>query len=59
MFCRKWDTLRQRMLNEAGTTDYHFLIGTGKGLKTATKMLMDTGLLGQFSLAKTLLYGDV
>ena len=41
------------------TQNYRQLVSTAKGLKAAARMLMETGLLEQFELAKTLLYGEV
>jgi len=43
----------------AGSLDYRRIVSTAKGLKAAAKMVMNTGLLGQFELARTLLYGEV
>ena len=47
---------RQRMLEEAGTTDYGKAVSTSKGLKAVTAWLMNLGLLSQFSLATKQLY---
>ena len=47
---------RQRMLEEAGTTDYRKLVTTSKGMKLVTKWLMKLGLLSQFSLSTEELY---
>ena len=41
------------------TQNYRQLVSTAKGLKAAARMLIETGLLEQFELAKTLLYGEV
>ena len=47
------------MLNAAATQNYRQIVFTAKGLKAATRMMMETDLLKQFALAKTLLYGEV
>lgn len=47
------------MRNAVDTRDYRHLVSTAKGLRAATRMLMKTGLLKQFELAKNLLYGEV
>ena len=47
------------MLNAATTQNYRQIVSTAKGLKAATRMMMETDLLEQFALAKTLLYGEV
>ena len=47
---------RQRMLKDAGTTDYEKAVSTSKGLKAVTTWLMKLGLLSQFSLATEQLY---
>ena len=59
MYCSSWKDQRTRMQNDAGTQDYRILTGTSRGLKAATRMLISTGLVGQFRLAKSLLYGEV
>ena len=46
----------QRMLEEAGITDYGKAVSTTKGLKAVTSWLMKLGLLSQFSLATEQLY---
>lgn len=42
---------RQRMLKEAGTTDYRKLISAAIGLKVVTKWLMKLDVLSQYLLA--------
>ena len=59
MFCPNYEEPRIRMRNVVDTRDYRQLVFTAKGLWAATKMLMETGLLKQFELAKTLLYGKM
>ncbi len=54
-----WVAQRRRMLEEIDTQDYRKVVSTAKGLKAAARLLMETELLGQFSLARTLLYGEV
>jgi hypothetical protein len=45
------------MRDAVGTLDYRQMVTTAKGLKAASRFLIKSGLLGQFSLANTLLYG--
>ena len=59
MHCSEWVVQRRRMLKEVDTQDYRKVVSTAKGLKAAARLLMETELLGQFSLARTLLYGEV
>ena len=59
MHCRSYQALRVRMFAAAATNVYEKIVQTAKGLKTATRMLIETGLLGQFELAGSLLYGEV
>ena len=59
MFCPQWNTLRQRIFEGVNAQDYRRLVETSSGLRKSARMLMETGLLGQFSLVKTLLYGEV
>lgn len=59
MTCPEWPEPRRRMLAGAKTDDYRTLVGSAKGLRAASRMIMETGLLGQFELAKILLYGEV
>ena len=46
------------MLAKAGNATYESILTTTKGLKAVTKMMMDTGLLKQFELAKRLRTAD-
>ena len=59
LFCPDYAEPRTRMLNAATTQDYRQIVSTARGLKAATRMMMETDLLEQFALAKTLLYGEV
>ena len=59
MHCPTWRTLRERLLNAVGTTDYRRIISTPSGLNTAAWMIMATEFLSQFSLAQILPYGEV
>lgn len=47
------------MMDAAGTQDYREITASRKGLRAAAKLMMKTGLLEQFALANTLLYGEV
>ena len=47
------------MLNAAAIQNYRQIVFTAKKLKAATRIIMETDLLKQFTLAKTLLYGEV
>ena len=46
------------MLQRAGTTDYHSLLSTKKGVKAATDWFLHLGLLKQFSLASEVIQED-
>ncbi len=59
MFCPRFADRRQALIDAAGTNDLHRMLTTPKGAKVATKWLILTGLLGQFSLASEQLYGRV
>ena len=50
---------RNRIRTAIETQNYRQLIFIAKGLKAAAKILIKTGLLEQFELAKTLLYDKV
>lgn len=57
-YCPRWTELQGRMGTECDTTNYRTMIATAKGLRAAARMLIGTGLLEQFSLARQLLYGE-
>lgn len=60
--CPTWTTLRQRLrddMGEPGPLDYRRITGTARGLRAAARMLMETNLLAQFAVARTLLYGSL
>ena len=59
VFCPQWNMLRQRVFEATNVHDYHRVVETPSGLRKSARVLMDTGLLGHFSLAKTLLYDEV
>lgn len=59
MHCPNWTDLRERLAGTLRTWDYRVVIGSWEGLREAARLIMDTGLLEQFALAKTLLYGEV
>ena len=56
--CQTWAVARTRMLAEGGNATYESMLTTTKRLKAVTKMMMDTGLLKQFELAKRLRNAD-
>ena len=47
------------MLNAAITQNYRQIVSTARELKAVTRIIIETDLLKQFALAKTLLYGEV
>lgn len=51
-FCPQYQQGRSEMLQKAGTTDYHSLLSTKKGIILATSWFLQLVLLNQFSLAK-------
>ncbi len=54
MHCPDWSHLRSRMLQDAGSSDYRIIVATTKGLRAVAKMMMETELLEQFRVARTL-----
>lgn len=63
VFCPKWTGLRQRIfvteLSAGRTLDYRSVTGTTAGLRKAAHLLIETGLLQQFEMAKSLLDSEV
>jgi hypothetical protein len=57
MFCPDRQEHRQRLFQEAGTTDFQEMVSTKQGAKAIAKWFIQTNLLTQFSLAKEQLYG--
>lgn len=57
MHCPLYAERRAEMLRAVGTQDYRTLTASAKGLKEASKFMIRTNLLEQFSLADILLYG--
>lgn len=57
MFCPMFQDRQRGLVQTAGTNDLHRMLTTPKGAKAATKWLIQTGLLGQYSLANEQLYG--
>ena len=53
--CPDWTHLRSRMLRDAGSSDYRIIVATTKGLRAAARMMMETELLEQFRVARTLI----
>jgi hypothetical protein len=43
------------MLRDAGSTNYRIIDSTTKGLKATARMMMETKLLKQFRVARTLI----
>ena len=59
LFCPQEATCRNQLKDPAGrAVPYALLTGTNIGAKTFTKWIMLSGRLGQFSLAKRLLYAS-
>ena len=54
--CPTTEELRREIWEAGKTPDYRSLVTKASGLRLAARLLMKTGLLGQFSLARTLLY---
>ena len=52
IFCPNRATGRAEMLMKAGTSRYHTLLTTGKGLQAVTKWFLQHGGLAQFARAK-------
>ena len=52
LFCPEHVEGRQDMLHRAGTSDFHTLLSTRRGLKAATAWFLNRGILEQFSLAR-------
>jgi len=59
IFCIIWTKLRNRILTAAESLNYRKIVSTAKRLKAATKIIINTGLLSQFKLIKTLLYDKI
>jgi len=47
--------MEPRMLQDAGSSDYRIIVATTKGLRAVAKMMMETELLEQFRVARTLI----
>ena len=59
LYCeREQDRRTLLRLPGGGPVDYRRLVGTGKGAKVITKWVMGSGRLGQFALARRLLYAS-
>jgi hypothetical protein len=56
LYCTE-EASRRQSLRVNGRLDYGRLIGTASGAKCLTEWMIRSGRLGQFSLAKNLLYG--
>ena len=54
MHCSDWSHLRSRMLQDADFSNYRIIIVTTKSLRAVAKMMMETELLEQFRVARTL-----
>ena len=57
LFCPLFQESRQHLVRSSGTNDFRKMMKTPKGAKASTQWLIQTGLLGQFSLAQEQLYG--
>ncbi len=54
MHCSNWSHLRSRMLQDADFSNYRIIVAITKGLRAVAKMMMETKLLEQFRVARTL-----
>jgi hypothetical protein len=52
LFCPKWEDRRQALIADAKTEDYTLITTTATGLWAATRWFLQTGILGQFNIAK-------
>ena len=57
-FCAHFNEARPELFRSTGTNDTRVMLSTPKCLKAATKWMMQTNLLKQFSLAREQLYGE-
>ncbi len=55
MHCSNWTHLRSRMLRDVDSSNYRIIVATTKGLRAAARMMMETKLLKQFRVARTLI----
>ena len=55
LYCAK-EAERHQYLRTGGRRDYRRLVGTNEGARTLTEWMIRSGQLGQFSLARKLLY---
>ncbi len=55
MHCSDWTHLRSRMLRGVGSSNYRIIVATTKDLRAAARMMMETKLLKQFRVARTLI----
>jgi hypothetical protein len=53
------ETERRQCLRMNGRLNYGRLIGTASGVKRLTEWMIRSGRLGQFSLARNFLYGQI
>ncbi|KAL9063141.1 MAG: hypothetical protein Q9161_009623, partial [Pseudevernia consocians] len=51
LFCPRYQEGRSRLISEAGASDYYSIISSNRGVKTAARWQIGTGVLKQFSLA--------
>ena len=52
LFCLRFARDRDKMIQEAATSDYTTLPSTARGLRAATKSFLEQNVLTQFSLAR-------
>lgn len=57
IFCPRLGRFRPTLLESAGTSDLRRMLTTPKGARASARWLIQSGLLGQYSLAKEQLYG--
>ena len=52
LFCARFERDRDKMIREAGTSDFRSLLANERGLRAVTTWFLQQGILSQFSLAK-------
>jgi endonuclease/exonuclease/phosphatase family metal-dependent hydrolase len=58
-FCTNFDDIRPQLHENAGTKDVKAMLTCARGLRAASKWMMQTNLLKQYSLARQQLYGEL
>ena len=52
LYCPRFERDRDKMIEEAGTSDFRCLLANERGLRAVTTWFLQRGILSQFSLAK-------